>query len=147
MTELRTIEIDIDVHKMIELERRDFTETQNAVLRRLLELDEGKQQIVNQTSTPTGASWHGKGVTLAHGTELRMHYNGREHVAHIRDGKWLVEGELYSSPSAAASAVAVTKNGGRTNLDGWMYWKVLRPSDNALLPLRLLRRETKGRMF
>lgn len=147
MAELRTIEIDFDVHKLIEMERRDFSETPNYVLRRLLELDEDMQPVDVKSSTPTGASWHGKGVILAHGTELRMHYNGREHVAHIRDGKWLVEGKLYSSPSAAASAVAVTKNGDRTNLDGWMYWKACRPEDNALLPLRLLRSETKGRTF
>lgn len=147
MTELRTIEIDFDVHKIIETARRDFSETPNDVLRRLLELDEDNEPIDVKSFTPNGASWHGKGVTLAHGTELRMHYNGREHVGQISSGKWFVEGKLYSSPSAAASAVAVTKNGGRTNLDGWMYWKVLRPSDNALLPLRLLRRETKGRMF
>lgn len=146
MSELLPIEIDLDVYKKIEMARRDFSETQNAVLRRLLGLDEGKQEVDERPTGPAGASWHGKGVTLLHGTELRMHYNGREHIAHIRDGKWLVEGELYSSPSAAASAVAVTKSGGRTNLDGWMYWKAVRATDEAAIPLHLVRQK-KERMF
>jgi hypothetical protein len=39
MADLQTIEIDFDVHKRIELERTSFTETPNAVLRRLLSID------------------------------------------------------------------------------------------------------------
>ena len=36
---LKTIEIDIDVYKLIESERKDFEETQNDILRRLLNVD------------------------------------------------------------------------------------------------------------
>jgi hypothetical protein len=147
MTELRTIEIDLDVHKQIEMSRRDFSETPNDVLRRLIKLDKGKPPANVKPPSPPRFPWCGKGVALPHGTQLKMEYNGRQHTGQIDDGAWLVEGKKYSSPSAAASAVALTKNGGRTNLDGWMYWKIRRPIDNAWFPLRVLRKKTKPRTF
>ena len=39
---MRTIEVDFDIHQLIELERRSFEETPNDVLRRLLRLSERK---------------------------------------------------------------------------------------------------------
>ena len=39
MQEFRSVEIDLDVHKRIELAREGFSETPNAVLRRLLGVD------------------------------------------------------------------------------------------------------------
>lgn len=127
MTELRTIEIDFEVHKRIELERQNFAETPNAVLRRLLKI--GGRAASRAKARRRGHAWVGKGVILPHGTELRMKYNGRVHTGVIKDGAWLVERGLYKSPSAAAVAVARTKEGNRTSLDGWIYWQVKRPGD------------------
>lgn len=103
MSEFRTIEIDFDIHKKIEMERQGFTESANEVLRRLL-------KIGGQSSRPfivsNGRSWSGKGVSLPHGTKLRMKYNGCEYSGLIEDGEWLVDGKRFSSPSAAASVVS-----------------------------------------
>ena len=135
--EMRSIEIDFEVHKKIEAERTSFAETPNAVLRRLLNLSATKQAV--DTAASSGRSWSGKGVTLPHGTELRMEYNGRVYAGHIQDGVWQVEGAEFKSPSAAASAVGITKSGNKTSLDGWLYWQVKRPTDGRWIGIKDLR--------
>jgi hypothetical protein len=158
MTEYRTIEIDFEVHKRIELERRGFTETPNAVLRRLLKIDETvavskgsatdqrasnvHHRAPNTISTPFGgAPWSGKRVTLPHGTLVQMEYNGRQHSGSIQDGLWVVEGGQYKSPSAAAGGVARTRRGKPTSLDGWIYWRVKRPGDTEWIAIQQLRKD------
>ncbi|WFU08597.1 hypothetical protein QA646_15035 [Rhizobium sp. CB3090] len=138
MTELRTIEIDFDVHKRIELARQSFAETPNTVLRRLLQIED--QALAAQVTDTGGRPWASKGVTLPHGTELRMEYNGRVHTGIIQNGAWLVEGDRYSSPSAAAGGVALTKDDKRTNLDGWKYWHIRRPEETKWIAISSLRR-------
>ena len=138
MSEFRTIEIDFDVHKMIEMERQSFTESANDVLRRLLKI--GEQSQGHPRPVRNGRPWSGKGVTLPHGTKLRMEYNGCEYSGVIEDGGWSVDGKRFLSPSAAASGVAVTRDGKHTNLDGWIYWYIRRPSDEDWIAMRQLRR-------
>jgi hypothetical protein len=140
MANFRTIEIDIDVHKRIELERRSFDEPPNAALRRLLEIDTGPAKPSDPSVVSAGRTWSWKGVSLPHGTELRMEYNGRVHTGIIEDGRWRVEGSEYGSPSAAAGGVARTKDGKRTSLDGWIYWQVKRPGDTDWIGISALRR-------
>lgn len=138
MSELRTIEIDFDVHRHIEISRRGFSETPNAVLRRLLGLDQMRSHS-NEAAPVDIRSWSSKGVVLPHGTRVRMEYNGRMHQGAILDGAWCVEGERSASPSAAASSVARTRHGKRTNLDGWVYWLVLVPGETDWKKLSHLR--------
>jgi hypothetical protein len=140
----RAIEIDFDIHKRIEGERRNFAESENAILRRLLKLD-GVEAPVRANSRSGGREWFGEGVTLSHGSNLRMKYNGRLHTGEIDDGEWLVEGSRYSSPSAAAGGAALTKKGVKTNLDGWKYWQVKRPTDRDWVWISVLRRQAAQR--
>lgn len=139
MPDLRPIEIDFDVHKIIELERNSFSETPNEVLRRLLKVSGTAPEPTTQGAA-TGRPWSGKGVTLPHGTELRMDYNGRQYIGRIDDGEWVVEGQRFKSPSAAAGGVAVTKSGKHTNLDGWNYWQAKCPGDANWIAIKQLRR-------
>jgi hypothetical protein len=139
MPEFTTIEIDFDVYKLIEAERRSFDESRIDALRRLLKLPPKPVVGTLNGSKPAGRAWSGEGVTLAHGTRLRMHYNGRQHAGEIVDGKWLVEGKTFDSPSGAASGIAVTKRGKTTRLDGWIYWEILAPGDTAWTPIKALR--------
>ncbi len=134
---MRTIEIDFDIHKKIELERTSFEESPNAVLRRLLGL--AKEPIA-----PTGAeedpktSWRDRdGLTLPHGTKLRMTYGGRTHEGAIERGTWLVEGQKFHSPSGAAS-VARTKKGQATKLNGWNYWEARLPGSTEWVNIMTL---------
>jgi hypothetical protein len=139
--EFRSIEIDFDVHQRIELARAGFSDTPNAVLRRLLGIDAPE---VEATPIPrTGRNWFDRGVLLPHGTELRMSYRGRTYEGIIDDGQWLVDGRTYSSPSAAAGGCAVTKSGSHPSLNGWNYWQVRRPNDKAPIPISELISESK----
>jgi hypothetical protein len=128
-----TIEIDFDVYKLIENERRGFDDTPLSALRRLLKLPE--LSPTKRIELGTGRAWMQKGVTLDHGTLLRMEYNRRVHEGQIVDGRWLVEGKLYDSPSGAAVGVARTKSGKQTALDGWEYWNFKRPGSNLWAPI------------
>ena len=90
------------------------------------------------------ASWFGKGVILPEGTKLRMSYGGVEHNGIVAGGKWEIKGMHYNTPSQAAFAVARTKHGGRTQLNGWKYWHVKRPSDADWVLLDRLRGRNRG---
>lgn len=146
MDEMRSIDIDFDVHKRIELARRGFSETPNEVLRRLLGIDTSPTtgsdtgQAAAEGLDGGGRAWVGKGVSLPHGTALRMDYNGRRHEGAIVDGEWLVEGQRFASPSAAASGTARTRSGTRPTLDGWIYWEVRLPESPGWIGLKDLRR-------
>jgi len=144
MGTMRSTEIDFDVHKRIELERRNFDETDNAVLRRLLAIDASSPDTIAPAMESAGRAWSGKGVTLPHGTLLRMEYNRREHVGHIENGEWLVEGGLFKSPSAAAGGAARTRSGKAPSLDGWVYWQVKRPGDLKWVLLNSLREASRA---
>jgi hypothetical protein len=144
MSETKTIEIDIDVHKLIEAERRSFAEAPNAVLRRLLNLGEAGSSLRPANDSPDTGAWTGKGIKLLAGTELKMEYRGREHRGLIQDAGWFVEGKNYKSPSAAAGGVARTKDGKSPSLDGWKYWQVKRPADPDWVALDALRRNASN---
>lgn len=142
---MRSIDIDFDIHKMIEIERRGFEEADNTVLRRLLRLDAPTSEASHAPSqTSLAGAWASDGVLLPSGTQLRMKYNGRVHEGVVRDGAWLVEGSSYSSPSGAARGVALTKRGKHPNLDGWIYWEARSPGGSLWVSLAQLRANAKG---
>lgn len=124
MTGTTTLEIDFDVHQKIESERRGFHEHPNTALRRLLGLPEVQEAIISTSLMPR--DWSGKSVTLKHGTHVRMEYNGRVYEGRIDDGQWVIAGQKFGSPSAAAG-IAVTKGGSKASLDGWKYWMARYP--------------------
>ncbi|NGM44182.1 hypothetical protein G5B31_01385 [Rhodobacter sp. SGA-6-6] len=146
---MKTIEIDFDVHRLIELERQGFDEPENSALRRLLKLPTS-----NAPSTPTkaaagsegpeettdaGMAWSWKGVVLPHGTQLRMEYRGQMVRGQVQNGKWVVAGKPYTSPSDAAGSSVKTKRGDRPSLNGWVYWEVKRPTDTSWRKLNSLK--------
>ncbi len=138
MTSLRTIEIDYEIYKLIQLERRGFEEPEYLALRRLLKIPETEEKNESYP-TPSGRSWFGQGVELPHGTQLRMKYNGQIFRGQIDNGVWAVEGKRQNSPSAAAGAAASTKDGKHPSLNGWNYWEIKRPEDAGWHPLKSLR--------
>ena len=135
---MRTIEIDFDIHKAIEMERRGFDEAPNAALRRLLKLPAAHEQE-RAAADSDGGGWVGDGVRLPNGTLLRMSYSRRTHEGVIDRNAWLVEGRIFKSPSDAASGVARTRQGKRTRLNGWAYWEVVLPGTKEWLRLAELR--------
>jgi hypothetical protein len=137
MQHLRTIEIDFDIHKMIEAERRSFDDPPNAALRRLLKLPEKTDE---QSSTKlAGRSWSSEGAVLPAGTKVKMHYGDQLIEGEIIEGKWVCNGQTFDTPSAAASAMALTKDGQTTSLNGWNYWEAKLPGSAEWVPIKSLR--------
>jgi hypothetical protein len=141
--QFRMIEIDLDLHKLIEADRRSFDEPARAVLRRLLKLDPASKAgppVAGNDTKSAGRSWSDGGITLPHGTLVRMRY-GRDQLyeGQIIDGKWVVGGRSFATPSGAASELAVTKDGAKTRLNGWNYWEVKRVEDGDWVRLQSLR--------
>ena len=132
---MKTIEIDFDVHRLIENERRGFNEPENAALRRLLNLPAAEPALAtpdpgaSRHREAMAGAWSWKGVTLPQGTQLRMEYAGQAVRGRIEGGQWMIEGHAYRSPSDAAGSSVVTKDGAHPSLNGWMYWEVKRPED------------------
>src|SRR4051794_12766273 len=90
MGDTTSIEIDFEVYKLIEAERKGFDEPRLAALRRLLGL---KNQPQTDAASPRpGLPWIGAGVELPHGTEVKMFYSGRQYDGEILNGKWHVDG-------------------------------------------------------
>ena len=145
-----TIEVDIAIHKMIESERRNFDETANDVLRRLLGLSDSPVGAGNNGGSETVRrydphSWRGKGVELPNGTELRCCYPGVDAHGEIRDSRWYIDGVYFPSPSAAACHCAEKCRGRRIAVNGWLYWEIKRPTDSAWRPLNCLRDRVERR--
>lgn len=126
MGQYKTIEIDFEVHKSIENERRSFDEHPNAALRRLLKLPAVKNTTqTNGQQIQNGRPWTEHGISLPHGTQIRMIYDrGRQkYEGKIEDGHLHFGSRDFDSVSGAASELALTKKGKKTNLNGWRYFQ------------------------
>ena len=124
----KTIEIDLEIYRLIEINRSSFDETEADILRRLLDLPPLKKQ----ESEKRGMSLR-NGVVLPDGTLLRGTHNGAEHQAEVRGGWILLNGKRYKSPSGAATAIRGYSE------DGWRFLKVKRPQDSEWILLDQLR--------
>ncbi|MCP4098622.1 MAG: hypothetical protein GY748_20540 [Planctomycetaceae bacterium] len=144
--QMRKIEIDFDIHQIIEAERRGFSEPEYVVLRRLLKLPEPEENAATENVAETGIPFVEDGVSIPHGSEARMLYqHGRQqYEGRFLNGKLLVNAQSFSSLSAAASSVAVKKDGGKTNLNGWLYWETKFPGRSDWVKLSKLRDDLKN---
>ena len=135
---LRTIEIDWDIHKLIESERRGFDEPSYCALRRLLGLSdianapETDSHPIDAGTVALGIPWSEDGVRIPHGSLARMKYNyGRQtYEGKFWNGELVVGDQAFDSLSNAANALAVTKRGTSTQLNGWKYWEVKFPGES-----------------
>jgi len=128
--QMRSIEIDIDVFRFLEGKRTSFGQSHNDILRDIAKLPKSAAHASHVATNDDGNAWSWKGVTLPHGTKLRMSYNGRTHAGEILNGAWHVGGAIYRTPSAAAGGVARSKQGRPVSLDGWEYWEIQLPGSN-----------------
>ena len=139
---LQKIEIDFDIHKVIEAERRSFEEPPYVVLRRLLKMPLAETLDTQQLpAQKVGRPFIADGVSIPHGSLARMEYQRGQQVfeGQFLDGELVVEDKSFSSLSAAASALAVTKQGSKTRLDGWLYWQAKLPNESKWRPLSAMR--------
>lgn len=146
MPQLQKIDIDWDIHKLIEAERGSFEEAPYLALRRLLKLPPPNAAAsLEKRGEDAGIPWTEDGVSVPHGSLARMEYLRRSQVyeGQFLNGKLVVNGIAYQSLSAAADALAVTKDGSKTSLNGWNYWKAKFPSETKWRSLNDLRQKAK----
>ena len=139
MPQLQNIEVDWDIYKMVETERRSFDEPHYVALRRLLKLPILK--VSPQPETETGRPWVEDGVEVPHGSLARMEYlrGSQVYEGRFLNGKLVVNGKSYEALSAAASTLAQTKHGSKPSLNGWLYWKVKFPGETTWRSLEEMR--------
>jgi len=142
---LMPIEIDFEIHKAIEAERRGFEEPPFHALRRLLKLDP-PTPTANEQVALDGRPWREGLVEIPHGSDARMEYDrGRQiYEGKFLDGKLVAGGKVFSALSDAAKALAVTKKGTKPSLNGWLYWSVRFPGQRKWHRLDDLRRAQRG---
>jgi hypothetical protein len=135
---MKTIQIGLEVHKAIEAERQSLSEPENAILMRLLNLAPLKQSepVVRPR---TAGMWKKDGVELPEGTELKVTYSDQTVLGLVSGGKWVIKGKAFSSPSMALIDSVTTREGRKTNLNGWNHWTVKRPGDPDFVRLGSLR--------
>jgi hypothetical protein len=122
----KTIEIDLEIYRIIETNRSSFGETETDILRRLL----GLPPLEKQKDGGKGLNL-GYGVILPEGTLLKGRKKRPEVQAEVKNGWIIVDGERFDSPSGAAK-----KFGGP---NGWIFWYVKRPQDSEWILLDQLR--------
>lgn len=147
---LTPIEIDFDIHRAIENERRGFDEPPRVALRRLLKLpEESLKSRAKALVADSGRPWREGAVVIPHGSEARMSYQRGSQVFEGRfvDGELVVQGQGFQTLSGAASALARTKDGSTPKLNGWNYWEVRLPGQERWIPMSMLRSQPKkGRL-
>lgn len=139
--QLAKIDIDFDIHRLIETERRDFSEPPYLALRRLLGLPEADVAGLRASTPPPGRPWQEGGVEVPNGSSARMLYDRNRQIyeGQFIDGKLVVNGQHFSSLSSAANALAIRKKGGHPSLNGWKYWQVQFPGENEWRSLDAMR--------
>jgi len=133
---MASVEIDFDVYKSLTALRATEETTFNDVIRDLLGLGPKSKQAADDDQA---RGLELKGVFLPNGTQFRVTYKGQTHTAEIKDGAWIGgDGVRRGTPSEAACAVT------QTNVNGWRFWKVKRPSDTSWRVLNSLRSDRTG---
>lgn len=130
MQHFKTIEIDLDVYKRIEEHRESFDQSENDILRRLLDLEEQPVKMVRGNKTGLNV---GDGVVLPDGTQLRKKYKGQLYEVAVTNGRIIYNGKGYTSPSGAAVAITGSP------VNGWRFWEVKMPDDDEYRLLAELR--------
>ena len=144
MQQFQKIDIDFDIHRMIESERGSFDEPPYVALRRLLKLPASKAEPTSKSRS--GIPWADDGVTVPHGSMARMEYGrgSQLYEGQFLNGKLVVNGIRYDTLSAASDALAITKSGSKTSLNGWLYWKVQFPDETEWRSLNDMRLSQKS---
>lgn len=146
MQQLQKIDIDWDIHKLIETERRSFEEPPYVALRRLLKLPPPFVVASNTDDEEKGLPWIEDGVEVPHGSAAKMEYlrGAQVYEGKFLNGKLVINGRAFDALSAAANALAVTKDGTKPSLNGWIYWKAKFPGDSHWRSLFDLRERVRA---
>jgi len=133
---MSTIEIDFEVFKELTVRRASESVSENDVIRDLLGLTKDTSSQNPLASVETGRlPWVCKNVSFPHSTEFRSSYKGQLYMAKVENGALVVNGERFTSPSAAA--ISITENA----VNGWRFWECLLPGTSHWSLLADLRKK------
>ena len=130
---MKTIEVDFEVYKHLVMDLKNEEDSFNNVLRRML----GLKTITTNSPLINGKAWSKKGVTLPHGTELRLTFYGKIYYGEINNGSFKINGKSFPAPSPAAMEIT------NVNTNGWRYWECKRPGDNTWILLDKLWKQSR----
>ena len=130
---MRTIEVDFDVYKALTARRASEDVTENDVLRELLGLPRGSK-LPPAGNAPAPGDWVTKGVRLPAGAEFRANYKGQTYLGRVEGAAFVLNGERFDTPSAAA--MSITKN----PVNGWTFWQCRLPGRASWQMLKTLRK-------
>ncbi len=131
----RIVSIDFQVHKELTVRLQSPADTDNEVIRRLLQIPDNREEKRSVVASSTAAhestvsvsarpAWRPNGVIFPHGTEFRRRYKGQLFSARVLDGKLVYNAQQYDSPSPAA--MAITGN----SVNGWIWWECRLPGQS-----------------
>ncbi len=135
---MATIEVDFEVFKELTARRTSESITENDVIRELLGLNRAAPVAPYQPKAVEAGRfpWVGKGVSFPHGTEFRATYKGQLYTGKVENGALVINGERFTSPSAAA--VSITGN----PVNGWRFWECLLPGTSRWKVIANLRKKS-----
>ena len=135
---MAAIQVDFEVFKELTFRRVSESVTENDVIRELLGLNGSAPKPISrpEPAESGGLSWVSKGVSFPHGTEFRAPYKGQQYTGKVENGALVVNGERFTSPSAAA--VSITEN----PVNGWRFWECLLPGTSRWKLIASLRKKS-----
>lgn len=128
---MRTIILSTDVFAALWAKRQPGEDNENAILERLLGLPKGPPLALQaiafsgQVRGRMGRNGDGLGgiynrmfdVRFPAGFEIFRTYKGREYLAVVRDGSWVMDGQSFPSLFALSMAIIDSRE------NPWMHWK------------------------
>lgn len=136
------IDVEFSTWKQLTGLLEDEGDSYDAVIRRLLTAGPGNAAPPRLGDPPEAAppmepreGAYFKDVFLPDGTEMRATHRGKTYFAKISGSEWIdgTTGQRRNSPSQAA--YFITNN----HVNGWLFWSVKRPNDEAWHSLNALR--------
>jgi hypothetical protein len=127
---MRTIVISTDVFAALWAKRHANEDTENAILERLLGLPKGppietQALAFNDRARGRNAGADGQGGIYNHmfdvhfpaGFEIFRNYKGRDYIAVVREGRWVMDGRNFPSLFSLSMAIIDSRE------NPWMHWK------------------------
>ena len=115
---MKTIQISTAVFAAIWANRAENEESEDAILRRLLELKHSSKNDLEIPEGPTGYRDDRNGVVLDEGFEIFRIYKGKEVRARATKGEWLLLQTGKTYPSLHKLSTATVNH----NENAWWSW-------------------------
>src|SRR5687767_9450699 len=94
---MRAIQVSVDVFQAIWAARKVGEDDEDAILRRLLDVE----TAATPSKTSSSRAWIDGlyGVSFHHGFEMYRWFKGKDYVAQVDDGMWKINGQKVSAKS------------------------------------------------